>query len=91
MLKANGLTRRELVKLPVCENLRNVAVIFGLSLLAALGCIQVVNLLFNQVVLTLSWTAAAALLVVSMACILLPVVISGVVLSRIQPDRVLRG
>lgn len=91
ILKANGLNRRETLKIAVSEALLQLTGIIILSLLATLLISAIINRLFVFDVLNLSIKSVLTISATALVAVLTPTVGSIIVMNRVQPDRILRN
>jgi len=91
ILKANGLTRFEMLKLILAESLLNITKAFAISVVISLALTLLINKLFNFTLLQFSLLTAGQLLLVSVLAILGPTLASALTINRFKPDRVFRN
>jgi ABC-type antimicrobial peptide transport system permease subunit len=91
VLKANGLTRSEMLKLIFAESLLNILTAFAISVVISLALTLLINKLFNFTLLQFNLLTAGQLLLVSVLAILGPTLASALAINRFKPDRVFRN
>lgn len=91
VLKANGLTRFEMLKLILAESLLNILTAFAISVVISLALTLLINKLFNFTLLQFNLLTAGQLLLVSVLAIFGPTLASALTINRFKPDRVFRN
>ena len=91
VLKANGLTRIELLKLILAESARHIVKVTVTSTIISLIVIKIVNLLFNYSMVTFDLTILGVNSVVAILSIIVPTIISLVMVNKFSPDRIMRN
>jgi len=90
ILKANGLSNGELTLIVVFESLIQGLEILFISLIASLILVSILSLLFTTSY-TLSLKVIIELIITSFSFVLIPTLISILIISRVQPDAILRN
>ncbi|HAL74369.1 MAG TPA: hypothetical protein DCM45_04650, partial [Clostridiales bacterium] len=91
VLKANGLTQGEMLKLILTESLLNILTTCAISVVISLALTLLINKLFNFTLLQFNLLTAGQLLLVSALAILGPTLASALTINRFKPDQVFRN
>lgn len=91
LLKANGLTRRELFKLIMAESLRYVFWVSIISSFISMGLIAAVNFVFDATLIEASPSVLAINLLVALISVCIPTLISVITINKYRPDMILRN
>ncbi len=89
LLKANGLTKREVNRLVVYDMLVTFLILFLLSVVLSVGLYYVIN--YFVIGLSYSWLTVLWLFLISLGAIVLPTAISLLFVNRFEPDQVMRN
>ena len=91
VLKANGLTQGEMIKLILAESLLNILTAFSISMIVSLALTLLINKLFNFILLQFNLITAGQLLLITALAILGPTLVSALTINRFKPDQVFRN
>lgn len=91
VLKANGFTRFELIKLILAESTRHIVKVTIISTIISFMIIEILNFLFNFSVVDFGLLIVVINLLVAVISIIVPTVISLIVVNRFRPDKIMRN
>jgi len=91
LLKANGLTRRELFKLIMAESLRYVFWVSLASGFISMVLINAVNFGFNETLVKAGPNVLTINLLVALISVCIPTLISVITINKYRPDTILRN
>ncbi|MTI94368.1 MAG: ATP-binding cassette domain-containing protein [Firmicutes bacterium] len=90
-LKANGLTRLDLLKLIMVESARHIVIVTVLASVVSISLVAAVNLLFSYTMVSVGAGIFAINLLVSLLSVFVPTIISVVVINKYKPDSIMRN
>lgn len=91
VLKANGLTRIELIKLIMAESTRHIFKVTIISTIISFILILILNSLFSLSIVEFGFSIVVINMLVSIISIIVPTTISLVVVNRFRPDKIMRN
>jgi len=91
VLRANGLTQAEMIKLIMSESLLNILTAFFISVVVSVTLTFFINKLFSFTLITFSWLTAVMLLAITILAIIGPTLASAIAMNRFKPDQVFRN
>jgi len=91
LLKANGLTRRELFMLIMAESVRYVFWVTVISSSISVVLIPAVNFLFADTLVSTNLSVLAINLLVALVSVCIPTLISVITINKYRPDVILRN
>lgn len=91
LLKANGLTRFELMKLIMIESFRHIIYVTIVSIITSLILINIFNIIFNYTIVKFDKNIVLINLFVSILSIILPTVISVRFINKFSVEKLMRN
>lgn len=91
ILKANGMTKKELFKLVIADSLRHITFVSLISITISFVLVWIINLLFNFDVVKFGASVIIYNIGVSILSILLPTIIAMILVNRFKPDKIMRN
>ncbi|HAW70477.1 MAG TPA: hypothetical protein DCX37_04730 [Firmicutes bacterium] len=91
LLKANGLTRRELFRLIMVESFRYISWVTIIASIISMVLIAAVNFVFDMTLTKASPNVLVINLLVALISVCIPTIISVVTINKYRPDAILRN
>ncbi len=91
ILKANGITKKELYNLIFVESIIRIIIIFIISIFVLNISKIILNLLFDYNIVELDVFAYIKLLCIAIVSIVLPTIGSTIIINRFKPDKIIRN
>ncbi len=91
ILKANGLSKFELIKLVIYESLMFIICTFIFANIFSLAIIHIINSLFAFAVVSFSYSIVVHIIIVSSLSVIIPTVIASNLVNKFKPATIIRN
>lgn len=91
ILKANGFTRGELIRLMLAESIKHIVKVTLISSVLSIIITYITNILFSFGVVQIGLSMILINFIVSIVSIIIPTILSILVINRFQPDKIMRN